>query len=598
MTAAATTGVTMDAMIHALAALQGPLLEGIVKISVVLLLALGSVALLRRQSAATRHWLLAAAIACALAMPLLTLVVPSWHLAAAGISSAPALTDALARQLTLSSHAGVPTGTDARTATLDSRGSLSPIAARLTDASGARSGRALPPVTRRIAVIAALVALWLAGAALNLAVLAAGLGRLAWLAARATRGPRPDDAWQALARDMAREYGVRRRVRLLHSGHPTLLVTWGSFRPTILLPAAARDWPQARMRVVLAHELAHIARGDWATQMTAELLRALAWCTPFAWVAARRLRAESEQASDDAVLQRGIDAPEYASHLVALARAFTQRRDTWSPALGMVRQSAFERRIRAMLNVRLNRAPLTLAARLAITLAFTAVTLPIAGLAASAQPAPASLAAIVRNPRGTPLADVQVSLTQATTQKVHQAKSDNGGRVAFSDLPAGDYTIAIEQMGFRPLKESLALAEGKRLERDIKLTLGTVQETISVKGASEGPPKTNPPGDVAKYMPSAAGAGDAKPLDPPMKTRHANPVYPAALRDAGIKGTVGLQATIAKDGTVAALKVVKSVQPDLDKAAMDAVRLWRYVPTRLDGVAVETDMTITITFAP
>ncbi len=55
--------------------------------------------------------------------------------------------------------------------------------------------------------------------------------------------------------------------------------------------------------------------------MLAELLRAVEWLNPLTWLAARRLRFESELACDDLVLASGVRAPEYADHLVDIARA-------------------------------------------------------------------------------------------------------------------------------------------------------------------------------------------------------------------------------------------------------------------------------------
>jgi zinc protease len=67
------------------------------------------------------------------------------------------------------------------------------------------------------------------------------------------------------------------------------------------------------------------------------------------------------------------------------------------------------------------------------------------------------------------------------------------------------------------------------------------------------------------------------------------PGYPRKARKAHVSGTVRLHAVIAKDGTLQQLEVV-SGDPLLAKAAVDAVRKWRYSPTLLNGdpVAVET----------
>src|SRR5205823_10048109 len=56
------------------------LLDSTVKVSVIVLMALVARALLRRRSAAVRHWVLSVAIACAAAMPLLAAMVPAWHI--------------------------------------------------------------------------------------------------------------------------------------------------------------------------------------------------------------------------------------------------------------------------------------------------------------------------------------------------------------------------------------------------------------------------------------------------------------------------------------------------------------------------------------
>ena len=64
---------------------------------------------------------------------------------------------------------------------------------------------------------------------------------------------------------------------------------------------------------------------------------------------------------------------------------------------------------------------------------------------------------------------------------------------------------------------------------------------------------------------------------------------------ARIQGTVLLQAVVARDGTVQDLRVV-SGHPLLVKAAMDAVKLWRYQSYRLNDQPVEVDTEIIVNF--
>ncbi|MGA3318952.1 MAG: TonB family protein [Candidatus Korobacteraceae bacterium] len=73
------------------------------------------------------------------------------------------------------------------------------------------------------------------------------------------------------------------------------------------------------------------------------------------------------------------------------------------------------------------------------------------------------------------------------------------------------------------------------------------------------------------------------------------PVYPPLAMQARIQGTVLLQAVVAKDGTVQDLHVV-SGHPLLVKAALDAVKLWRYKPYRLNDQPVEVDTEIIVNF--
>lgn len=73
------------------------------------------------------------------------------------------------------------------------------------------------------------------------------------------------------------------------------------------------------------------------------------------------------------------------------------------------------------------------------------------------------------------------------------------------------------------------------------------------------------------------------------------PVYSPIAKASGTQGTVVLQATISKVGTIENLRVV-SGSPMLQQAALDAVKQWRYRPYRLDGEAVEVETTINVVF--
>jgi periplasmic protein TonB len=73
------------------------------------------------------------------------------------------------------------------------------------------------------------------------------------------------------------------------------------------------------------------------------------------------------------------------------------------------------------------------------------------------------------------------------------------------------------------------------------------------------------------------------------------PNYPAMAKQAGIEGTVVIKAIIGHAGAIEQEQIVSS-HPLLVRAALDAVRQWKYRPYRLDGEAVEVETQVTVKF--
>ena len=80
-----------------------------------------------------------------------------------------------------------------------------------------------------------------------------------------------------------------------------------------------------------------------------------------------------------------------------------------------------------------------------------------------------------------------------------------------------------------------------------------------------------------------------------LKTGGVNPTYPPIARAARISGTVVLQATISKTGTIENLRVI-SGPPMLTQSALEAVKTWRYKPYQLNGEPVEVETTVNVVF--
>ncbi len=85
-------------------------------------------------------------------------------------------------------------------------------------------------------------------------------------------------------------------------------------------------------------------------------------------------------------------------------------------------------------------------------------------------------------------------------------------------------------------------------------------------------------------------------MQAPRKIVDVTPTYPAnGSHSARVEGVVILEAVIDAEGRVESVRVLRSI-PLLDQAAMDAVRQWRFTPTRLNGAPVPIVMTVTVNF--
>lgn len=96
----------------------------------------------------------------------------------------------------------------------------------------------------------------------------------------------------------------------------------GLISPAIFLPRSLVEaLDPDELRMILAHELAHIARRDVVAGLLRTVVLGLWWFHPVAWVLARRHRASVEEACDEAVLRLHFcDAGRYAGTLVESAR--------------------------------------------------------------------------------------------------------------------------------------------------------------------------------------------------------------------------------------------------------------------------------------
>ena len=320
-------------------------LDASLKSLVVLAAAAGLCCCWRRAASATRHLIWFLAVTSLPFLPLLASVQPSWHRPIWSVSTRFSSGNEMALALELAP--GAEPGAPAH------RLQIPPANA------GEPAGRNPAAENRRIAArfnanwLVVACSAWLCGTALGLISLIAGQFRLGKLGRQAH--PLLSADWSLLLKEASETLGLRRRVALWQSSNNVMPLTWGWWRPVVLLPAEAGQWPAERRRIVLLHELAHVKRWDCLTQRVAGVVCALYWFNPLVWVAARSMRVERERACDDLVLNGGCKASDYAGHLVEIARSF--RRAPRVAGIAMARPSGLESRVAAIVDASVVRHP-------------------------------------------------------------------------------------------------------------------------------------------------------------------------------------------------------------------------------------------------
>jgi beta-lactamase regulating signal transducer with metallopeptidase domain len=434
--------------------------DAAVRGTLILLAALGATALMRRSSASARHLVWLAGLSAVLLLPFARVVVPEWRVLPAVPSIAPARAEHGPAVHVPLSH-DVPAEVDHP---------ASPVPPEPSAAAASAPAQLRLPVDGRTLALLA----WGAGVALLALRLGYGLVRVQWIERRAVE--LTDDRWVRLTDGLARRLGLGRIVRLLREPGATVPMTWGIFRPVILLPREADGWDDERRRVVLAHELAHVRRWDALTQWIAHLALAVYWFNPLVWVAVRRMREEREHACDDAVLEIGTRPAEYADHLLNIVRSLGSSQGTATAALAMARRSQFEGRLLAILDGAVRRKGVSRAAGLATAAAALACLVPLAAL----RPAQPVLAETSRTTTETTVevtADGEAMpafLHAEIDRTASQAARDTALATAVEALAARNDALAIQRetlAAWRETRSSIAKATGGETDEIASLVL-------------------------------------------------------------------------------------------------------------------------------
>jgi hypothetical protein len=286
-----------------------------------------------------------------------------------------------------------------------------------------------------------------------------------------------DPNWENLLSRLSSEMRLSRRVELRIARGPAVPMTWGTLAPRLLLPAEACEWPQERRRLVLLHELAHVARRDSLSRSLASLACALYWFHPGAWFAARQMRLEQEHAADDHVLIAGGSAQAYAHSLLHLARGM-KAGPRFDQAAAMAGMDQLERRLVSITGPARRNRPGTFFLSSSALFAALATLLVAAGLPVSAS---STLLSPVRSKR----ADIAPGFEKAV------AGSGDGSARERRGQRSGSSSAAVSELRAEgPASEADGTAERGPDHRDG--TVSRESEPTSPAEEARQPPRPSP----------------------------------------------------------------------------------------------------------
>lgn len=334
-------------------------IEVVTKSLLLCLIAMLAVRMLQRASAATRHTVWLSTLVGLLLLPGMGRILPSWQAVTLPAASvAPLHTPAAPPAFSLPKITYPPVTTPPLASVSEGpqkEPAVLPPPIRPPQTFHAPTVNSIAAVTpahslsRDRWVMRGCVLLWLAGLLTLLAQILFGLGHIVRLWRCSV--PVSDPEILTLLQEVHSALPVTLRI----STELSAPITWGAWRPQIVLPAEAAGWTQERLRAVLLHEVGHCMRQDWLLQMMANVICACYWFHPLVWFVTRQMRMESERACDDLVLLAGVRASDYASLLLEMAKKLGPQKLSMRGAVSMAQPALIETRLRAILDSRQHR---------------------------------------------------------------------------------------------------------------------------------------------------------------------------------------------------------------------------------------------------
>ena len=245
----------------------------------------------------------------------------------------------------------------------------------------------MPHETFSSSIVRWLPVVWIIGAAIGVARLAADYLSASGIAARGksvTSGRIATLLNRAVTMSRSEHVPQLRETAEL----PTAALI-GFRNPVILIPVEAGNWSDDEIVAVLCHELEHLRHSDWIAMILERIVVSLLWINPLIHLAFRSSSASREIVADDAVVRSSVSIERYAQRLISVARL-----ENRCAALAFSgRLAGTEARVQALFESRRHRQRVSFRTQLAGAV----VVIPILATVAAAQPwrcIPAAIIAI------------------------------------------------------------------------------------------------------------------------------------------------------------------------------------------------------------
>ena len=421
------------------------------------------------------------------------------------------------------------------------------------------------------------------------------------------------------------------RVRILCSPSVPVPITVGILNPLIILPEhLLQDVDEEVLTTAIGHELVHVSRRDYLANLVYELIYLPLSFHPAVVLVRRRIKQTRELCCDEAVATKLLRAETYARSLVRLiGSAPLGPRLAADTTIGISESDILEVRIMSLLKApkptaRRKRLLLIAASLLLVAPCVAATSLALTFDIDRQEPSvtPQSAQKVERQDRERVREELKRAVRELEEQKRVASESQRLEiearlREVRENLEEYERQRPEAEARLREVQQNLelhqrAVEQFKQQRQEYERKVEELKETLSqaeqnkvgeerVKELRQqlAELEAQRPGDEAKMREAREKLAQLNQSSSDRKAKvlyRVEPEYPEDARARKIEGSVLLGLTIDHDGNPQSIQVKRSLDPSLDKAAVEALRKWRFLPAMKDGQVVSMWITVEVYF--